>query len=71
MGFSLGNYDRYVVYTANYWQVEFHNYFHLPKGFSIFIDGGFSFAGALAFAGIINRGWGKIGLRYGLKEISQ
>lgn len=63
-GISLGNYDGYAVYTANYWQVVIYNYIHLPKNFSIFMHGGFSLAGSFPFAANINRGWAELGVRY-------
>jgi hypothetical protein len=69
VGFSIGNYDDYVVYTANYWQFEIYNYFHIIKGVSIFCNAGFSLSGAFPFAGVINRGWGELGVRYAFKEI--
>jgi hypothetical protein len=67
VGFSLGNTDDFEIFSLNYWQFELVNYFHLPKNFSIFANGGFAYAGSLPFAGIINRFWFRIGLRYEIK----
>ncbi|MCK4796128.1 MAG: hypothetical protein KAT05_02035 [Spirochaetes bacterium] len=68
IGISIGNYDEFVVYTANYWQVELYNYFHIIKGFSLFLNAGFSYVGSLPMAGNINRAWGEIGVRYEFKD---
>jgi hypothetical protein len=63
-GFSLGNIDDFEIFSINYWQIDIINYFHLPKGFSIYADGGFGFAGSFVFAGSINRFWVRLGVRY-------
>jgi hypothetical protein len=68
VGFAFGNYDEYASYTANYWQLELLNYFHIVKGFSLYLNAGFSLSGSFPFAGVVNRGWGEIGARYGFKD---
>ncbi len=67
VGISIGNISDFELYSFNYWQVEFINYIHLPKGFSIFINGGFGYSGSLPGAGIINKGWVTLGGRYEIK----
>lgn len=63
-GLSIGNRNSYEVFSFNYIEYEFVNYFHLPKNLSIFIKGSFAYAGAMPFAGIIDRFSIKSGLRY-------
>ncbi|HOV15758.1 MAG TPA: hypothetical protein PK771_15825, partial [Spirochaetota bacterium] len=64
IGFSLGNKNNFKIYSFNDIQIEFVNYFHLPKNISIFIKAGFGFAGGMPFAGYIDRFWIDSGLRY-------
>ena len=66
-GFSLSNMDEYEVFSINYWQFEMINYFHLPEKISLFVNGGFAYAGSFPFAGIINRFWVRAGIRYEIK----
>ncbi|OHD14761.1 MAG: hypothetical protein A2086_07040 [Spirochaetes bacterium GWD1_27_9] len=68
-GISIGNFDDFDINTVNYWQINFINYFHLPKKLSIFLDGGFGFAGSLPFAGVLNRFFIRIGLNYEIKVL--
>jgi hypothetical protein len=63
-GFSIGNIDEYEIFSINYWQIDIVNYFHLPAGFSIYVDGGFGFAGSFVIAGMLNRFWVRLGFRY-------
>lgn len=66
-GFSLGNIDEFQIFSHNYVQFEMENYFHLPEGFSVFLNGGFAYAGFLPGAGNIDRFWIRTGLRYEVK----
>jgi hypothetical protein len=63
-GLSLGNYNQYVFFSANYFQVEFRVIFKLPKDVSLFIKGGFAFAAFFMNPGYINKGWGELGVNY-------
>jgi hypothetical protein len=67
VGLSIGDMDEFEVFSFNYWEFNLINYFHLPKGISIFADGGFAYAGSLPLAGIINRFWVRTGFRYEIK----
>ncbi len=66
-GISIGNIPDYEIYSFNYWQVEFINYIHISRELSVFLNGGFGFAGSLPMAGIINKGWIRLGVRYEIK----
>ncbi len=66
-GVSIGDIPDYEIYSFNYSQIEFINYLHLPKGFSIFLNGGVGFAGFFFITGIVNKGWIRLGLRYEIK----
>jgi hypothetical protein len=66
-GLSLGNIPEYEIYSFNYWQLEFLNYIHLPNNLTIYFNGGIGYAGSLPMAGIISKGWFRIGVIYAFK----
>lgn len=66
-GFNLSNFNNFDTFSQNYWQFEIINYFHFSSRISCYLNSGAGFSGSFPFAGIINRFWVRMGLRYEIK----
>lgn len=64
--FRFGNRDDMDLFSSNYIQFEYKNRFYIPKKISFNIDIGYGVAGALPFAGYINKFWVRSGIGYEL-----
>ncbi|HNZ26122.1 MAG TPA: hypothetical protein PLG34_01080 [Spirochaetota bacterium] len=64
--FRFGNRDDMEIFSSNYLQFEYKNRFYMPKNISFNFDIGYGVAGALPFAGYINKFWIKSGIGYEL-----
>ena len=67
IGFEIANFNYSEIFSQNYWHFEIQNYFHLPKKFSLYLNGGGGFSGSFPFAGMLNRFWIRVGVRYEIK----
>jgi len=67
VGIDISNFNDTEIFSQNYWQFEIINYFHLPYKISLYLNGGGGFSGSFPFAGILNRLFFTLGVRYEIK----
>lgn len=63
-GFELSNTHQDSVVSFGYIQLDYFHNFILPYNFELFANLGIGFSGSMSFAGVINRVWGGIGVKY-------